>query len=173
MQLLRARKKNCQNVRKKEVEKLRAKKPPRAHCAQVHIPNPRKLDPSSLACAHRNLLSRSLGVGRSCPCFPRCLPCYPQLSCGVTKWSLVVAPWFLLIFSERQSTGFPTPGFKESSSSCSWNSRVCVSRFLWWPLCKCRFFDSRDVLPVLLLCLFLLCLCFMSSFFLFMFFLMC
>ena len=99
-------------MRKKEVEKLRAKKPPRAHCAQVPIPNPRKLDPSSLVCAHRNLLSRSLGVGRSCPCFPRCLPCYPQLSYGVIKWSLVVAPWFLLIFSERQSTGFPTPGLK-------------------------------------------------------------
>ena len=36
LQKLRARKKkNCQNVRKKEVEKLEAKKPPRACCAQV------------------------------------------------------------------------------------------------------------------------------------------
>ena len=61
-------KSSCQNVRKKEVEKLRAKKPPRACCAQVPIWNLRILDTSLLVCAHRNLLSRLLGAGRSCPC---------------------------------------------------------------------------------------------------------
>ena len=78
-------------MRKKEVEKLEAKKPPRACFAQVPIRNLRILDPSLLVCAHRNLLSRLLGAGRSCPCFSRCSPRYPQLSYSVIKWSLVVA----------------------------------------------------------------------------------
>ena len=89
----------------KEVEKLWAKKPPRAHCAQVLIPSSRKLDPSLLACAHGNLLSRLLDVGRSCPCFPQWSSCYPQLLVGVTKSGVRT-----LIFTERQSVELPTPG---------------------------------------------------------------
>ena len=70
-----------------------------AHCAQVPIQNLRELDPSLLVCAHRNLLSRLLGVGRSCPCLSLCSLSHQQLSYGVMRWSLVVALLFLWIFS--------------------------------------------------------------------------
>ena len=149
-------------MRKKEVEKLEAKKPPRACFAQVPIRNLRILDPSLLVCAHRNLLSRLLGAGRSCPCFSRCSPRHKVESGG--------RPLDLVDLLVEIICWVSTSGLRESSPSCSCSrgSRVCVTSFSSEFLCDCC---QLDWLFLWRLCFFLF-LCLMSSFLFCVFFLM-